>query len=145
MSCLEFLVLRDALKLSPAPKKSPNGDFSNLTYLLLEVPLICFDLCWNLSIFHIINQLLRVVEWDCGQVDSAFLCVSHNFVAPFYILKVVIFLVLAPLQGITRPRSRNFESGLRCSARSSSLSIVGIAQPERPQVAPSLSPSSVAC
>ena len=42
----------------------------------------------------------------------------------------------------TSPRSRNLESGLRWPARASSLSIVRIAQPDRPHVALPFVPSS---
>jgi len=63
-----------------------------VTYLLLEIPLICFDSCRNLNILYTVHQLFHIVEWDISQVDSAFLRVRHDVVAPFYVFELLIFL-----------------------------------------------------
>lgn len=62
---------------------------------------------------YTIHQLLHIVKWDIGQVDSAFLRVRHDAVAPFYVFEFVIFLVLAPFQGHAHYKTKILKFGVR--------------------------------
>ena len=86
-----------------------------MTYLLLPIPLVCFDLFWNLNILYAFYELLRIEEWNGCQFNAAFLRVRHDAVAPFQVFGIVavVFLVFAPLEGHAHHESKVQELGVR--------------------------------
>ena len=86
-----------------------------MTYLLLPIPLVCFDLCWNLNVFYAFHQLLRIEKWNGCQVNAAFLRVRHDAIAPFQVFGIVavVFLVFASLESHAHHESKIQELGVR--------------------------------